>query len=120
MGRLVLAGKTGETFAIGSDVVVEVVEARPGKCRLAFEAPTHMDIVRGSAHINLTDLTPEQFEQRYCVMPPDLGDPGRQEFFNSARREGKRVITREQYDRALAVLEERAARVASAQGESGK
>jgi len=49
MSQLVLTRQVGESIAIGSDIVVTVVEVRGGAVRLGIDAPREVVIERPEA-----------------------------------------------------------------------
>jgi len=57
---LVLTRKPGESIVIGSDIVVKVLEAGPGKVRIGIEAPRNVHVLRGELHKNSEDSDYEQ------------------------------------------------------------
>lgn len=57
---LILSRKVGEQLLIGRDVVVTVVEIRPGKVRLAIAAPDQTKVLRAELEWrNDTDIRQE-------------------------------------------------------------
>ncbi|MHB1733754.1 MAG: carbon storage regulator [Ferrimicrobium acidiphilum] len=43
---LVVTRKVGERIVIGDDIVISVVEARPGSVRIGIEAPSEIRVQR--------------------------------------------------------------------------
>lgn len=60
---LVLSRKVGERIMIGEDVVVEIVEIRGNKVRLAFEAPPYVSILRNE----LLEVLAEKSRREACL-----------------------------------------------------
>ena len=62
---LALAGRPGERFFIGDDIVLEIVRvARGNQVTLAFEAPRHVRIDREKIR---NDITAQECEEERAV-----------------------------------------------------
>lgn len=58
---LVLSRKLGESVRIADDVVIKLVQIRPGRVRLGIEAPEHIRIAREET------VPPSSVEPPDCV-----------------------------------------------------
>lgn len=60
---LVFSRKPGESFHIGDNIIVKVLQVRPGRCRLAIEAPREVQVRRPEA-------APPTSPEHTPVVPP--------------------------------------------------
>lgn len=54
-GRLILSRKTGEKIRIGKSIIVEIVDVRGSRARLAIQAPQPMRVMREEKHAQRCD-----------------------------------------------------------------
>jgi carbon storage regulator len=52
---LVLSRKTGESFSIGDNIKIKIVEVKGGHVRLGIEAPTEFRILREEILMKVSD-----------------------------------------------------------------